>query len=270
MRLYRFNQVPFGTWFDEASNGLNALRILNTPGYLPVFVDLDTLPAYLLYLMGLSIRILGSSTLSIRGVSVVFGLGTVAAAYLVGRELFNRRMGLVAAFILAVSRWDVNWSRIGMHGVTVPFFELLTIGLVLRALRRQRLMDYAMVGLSMGLSLGFYTPLRLFPLVVGLFLVLLWINRHDLIQTSWRGMVVLCVVGIIAATPILYLVAFKPDEFFSRMETVSIFAGKTPQEGMQAVAKTTSQHLLMFNYRGDLNGRHNLPGRPMLDPIMGP
>ncbi len=269
MRLYRFNQVPFGTWFDEASNGLNALRILNTPGYLPVFVNSDTLPAYLLYLMGLSIRILGSSTLSIRAVSVVFGLGTVAAAYLVGRELFNRRMGLVAAFILAVSRWDVNWSRIGMHGVTVPFFELLTIGLVLRALRRQRLMDYAMVGLSMGLSLGFYTPLRLFPLVVGLFLVLLWINRHDLIQTSWRGMVVLCVVGIIAATPILYLVAFKPDEFFSRMETVSIFAGKTPQEGMQAVAKTTSQHLLMFNYRGDSNGRHNLPGRPMLDPIMG-
>jgi 4-amino-4-deoxy-L-arabinose transferase-like glycosyltransferase len=269
MRLYRFNQVPFGTWYDEADNGLNALRILNEPGFLPVFAESTNLPAHFIYLIALSFRLLGVSTLSIRAVSVVFGLGTVAAAYLSGRELFNRKMGLVIAFILAVSRWDVNWSRIGMHGVTVPFFELLTIGLVLRALRRQRLMDYALAGLSIGLSLGFYTPLRLFPLVVGLFIVALWNNRHNLIQSIWRGLLVLFLGGIIAATPILYLTIFKPDEFFSRMETVSIFAGKTPQEGWQAVAKTTAQHLLMFNYRGDSNGRHNLPGQPMLDPIMG-
>ncbi len=156
-----------------------------------------------------------------------------------------------------------------MHGVTVPFFELLTTGLVLRALRRQHLGDYVLAGLSIGLSLGFYTPLRLFPLVVGIFFLVLWINRHDLIRSSWRGLLVLFLGGVIAATPILYLTTFKPDEFFSRMETVSIFTGKTPQEGWQAVAKTTTQHLLMFNYRGDSNGRHNLPGQPMLDPIMG-
>ena len=55
----------------------------------------------------------------------------MAAAYFAGRELFNRRMGLVLAFFLAVSRWDINWSRIGMHGVSVPFFELLSIALLL-------------------------------------------------------------------------------------------------------------------------------------------
>ena len=37
MRLYRFDQVPFGTWYDEANAGLEALRIINEPGYLPVF-----------------------------------------------------------------------------------------------------------------------------------------------------------------------------------------------------------------------------------------
>ena len=29
------------------------------------------------------------------------------------------------------------------------------------------------------------------------------------------------------------------------------------------------EHLLMFNFHGDNNGRHNLPGTPMLDPITG-
>ena len=103
MRLYRFDQVPFGTWFDEADNGLNALRILNEPGYLPAFVESTNLPAHFLYQIALSFRILGVSTLSLRAVSVLFGLGTVAAAYLTGRELFNRKMGLVIAFLLAVS-----------------------------------------------------------------------------------------------------------------------------------------------------------------------
>ncbi|MFB0547138.1 MAG: PA14 domain-containing protein, partial [Anaerolineae bacterium] len=32
-----------------------------------------------------------------------------------------------------------------------------------------------------------------------------------------------------------------------------------------AVGGNVYKHLLMFNYRGDPNGRHNLPGKPMLD-----
>ena len=35
------------------------------------------------------------------------------------------------------------------------------------------------------------------------------------------------------------------------------------------MARTTQEHLLMFNYRGDPNGRHNVDGEPMLDPISG-
>ncbi len=84
MRLYRFNQIPFGTWYDEADNGLNALRILNEPGFLPVYAESTNLPAHFIYLIALSFQVLGVSTLSLRAVSVVFGLGTVAAAY------FNR------------------------------------------------------------------------------------------------------------------------------------------------------------------------------------
>ena len=122
VRLFRFNQIPFGTWYDEANAGLEALRIIKEPGYLPVFSQSISMPAHYLYLLALSFKILGVSTLSIRAVNVVFGLGTVAAAYLAGQELFDRKMGLVVAFLLAVSRWDINWSRFGMPGVTVPFF----------------------------------------------------------------------------------------------------------------------------------------------------
>ncbi|MBV5349774.1 hypothetical protein JZU71_01000, partial [bacterium] len=72
MRLYRFDQIPFGLWYDEADNGLSALAILNQPEYLPVFVKSTNLPAHFLYLISFSFRILGVSALTIRAVSVVF------------------------------------------------------------------------------------------------------------------------------------------------------------------------------------------------------
>jgi DNA-binding beta-propeller fold protein YncE len=269
MRLYRFDQIPFGTWFDEADNGLNALRILNEPGYLPVYVASTNLPAHFLYLIALSFQILGVSTLAIRAVSVAIGVATVAAAFFAGQELFDRRLGLVLAFLLAVSRWDVNWSRIGMHGITVPFFELLTIGLTLRALRRQRLLDYTLVGLSLGIGLCFYTPLRIFPAVLVLFFIFLWLVHHDFIRTCWRGILLIILGAFIAAVPIIQFAITQPDIFWNRVQDVSIFNGKSIQEGLNAVAQTARDHLLMFNYQGDRNGRHNLSGEPMLDPISG-
>jgi 4-amino-4-deoxy-L-arabinose transferase-like glycosyltransferase len=269
MRLYRFDQVPFGLWYDEAVYGSNALQILNTPNFLPIYAEQPMLPAHFIYLIALAFKILGASTLAIRAVSVVFGLGTVAAAYLTGKELFNRKMGLVLAFMLAVSRWDVNWSRIGMHGVTVPFFELLTVGLILRAFRRQRLMDYALAGLSLGFGLCFYFSFRIFPIVIGLFFLVLWLSRHDFVKSSWRGLILFGFSAVLAFLPVAQFALTQPDVFWSRVGNTSIFNDKTPEEGWRAAARTAQEHLLMFNYRGDSNGRHNLPGEPMLDPIIG-
>ncbi len=269
LRLYRLHQLPFGTWYDEATGGLFALDILNKPGYLPVFSEIAQLPAHLYYLIAISFRIFGASTYAMRLVSVFFGIGTVAAAYFVGRELFDRRTGLVLAFFLAISRWDINWSRIAMHGVTVPFFELLTMGLILRALRRQRLLDYTLAGLTLGFGLCFYFSFRLFPVVIGVFLLAMWLARHELVSTSWRGFLLLFLGVCMAAVPVIQFALTQPDAFWGRMQDTSIFTGKTAQEAVTAIVQTTRDHLLMFNYQGDRNGRHNLSGTPMLDPIAG-
>ncbi len=178
-------------------------------------------------------------------------------------------MGFVLAFLLAVSRWDINWSRIGMHGVTVPFFELLTVGLLLRALKRQRLLDYTLAGLCIGMGLCFYVPLRLFPVVIGLFFLAVWAVRHDFIRLSWRGFILIGLGVIIASVPVTQFAIHNPSAFLDRMRVTSIFEGKSSQEAWTSVAQTTREHLLMFNYHGDNNGRHNLVGEPMLDPVSG-
>ncbi|MDO9300581.1 MAG: PA14 domain-containing protein [Anaerolineales bacterium] len=269
MRLYRLDQIPFGLWYDEADNGLSALAILNQSEYLPVFVKSTNLPAHFLYLIVFFFKILGVSVLTIRTLSVAFGMATVVVSFFLGNELFDRRLGLVFAFFIAVSRWDVNWSRIGMHGVTVPFFEILSAVLILWALRKQNLAIYTLAGLSLGLGLCFYTPLYFFPFVIGAFLLFLWLHRHDLFFSSWRGFLFLALAAIIVSVPISQFALRQTDTFSNRLHVTSIFTGKSTQEAWTAIAQTTREHLLMFNYRGDKNGRHNLPGEPMLDPISG-
>ena len=47
LRIYKLDQIPFGLWYDEADNGLSALRLLNDPGYFPLFAETTNLPAHL-------------------------------------------------------------------------------------------------------------------------------------------------------------------------------------------------------------------------------
>jgi hypothetical protein len=102
LRFYRLSQMPYGFWYDEADDGLNALQIFSNPRDIPVFASSTQLPAHLIYLIAFAIKLFGQNIFSVRLVSALFGLGTVAAAFLFGRELFNRRAGILLAFLLAV------------------------------------------------------------------------------------------------------------------------------------------------------------------------
>ena len=41
LRIYKLDQIPFGLWYDEADNGLSALRLINDPGYFPLFAEFN-------------------------------------------------------------------------------------------------------------------------------------------------------------------------------------------------------------------------------------
>jgi len=266
MRFYRFGDWPYGTWYDEADNALHVIAMLQDPSYRPVFVPSTNLPAHFLYLILFAFKIFGPTTEAIRSVTAVMGMMTIVGAYLFGRELLGRQMALVLAFFLAVSRWDVNFSRIGLHGVSTPLFELFVVYFVLRGLRTTRRSDFAWAGVLAGLGLCFYAPFRLFPIVIILFLV------HEMLiegKAFWRkhamNLLVLGAAGLIAFAPVIQYAREHSENFWGRTEKVSVFKSVPAADLWPAVAGNVQKHLLMFNYRGDPNGRHNLPGEPMLD-----
>lgn len=274
-RLWRFADLPFGVWYDEAEHGLQALRILDSAQFRPIFEGAITGPAHYLYLVALSFNWFGVSVQSIRLVSVLFGVLTVFAGYLVGAELFGRRLGLAAAALLAVSSWAVTLSRFGMYStMSTPLFTLLTAAFLLRGLRTRRLFDFALAGLALGLGLSFYTSFRLFVPAVALFLLYLalytrFTQRAWPPAAFWLGVAMLVFVAELTVAPLAVYAVKHPEIFWARIEDTFIFANKSEAERWPALWENLRRHLLMFNVFGDPNGRHNLPGNPMLDPVTG-
>ena len=280
MRFFRFESVPFGTWNDEAYIGMIARNILSSPNYRPIYVSGYDHPLHFYGLVALAFKFFGDSTSSIRLVTALFGMATVAVAFLVGRETFGNRFGLIFAFFFAISRWYVTFSRFGVYTITLPFFEMLTIWLLLRARRTFQIHDFLWAGLAFGFSLNFYIGIRLFVPVMLLYIAF-WLiaalrrsnaatpTPSPSLPILLSGLAALSLAAWFAVAPIAQYALTHSNVFWSRTNQVSIFSFRDESDLPTALYSNTLKHLLMFNYIGDANGRHNLSGEPMLDPVTG-
>ena len=270
-RVYRIDSLPAGLWWDEAFNGLRVQRILADPSYRPVFVGGRALGATALwYTMVPFVAALGPTAAALRATAILAGtLGTLTT-YLLGRELFGRRVGLVAAAIIAVLTWSVNFSRIAFSATWSATLDALAAYLLIRALRTRRLFDFALGGLALGIAANMYYTTRLLPIVLGIYLLhRLALEHGTFVRRALPGLAVLAAVTLLAVAPLIQFGVAHPKQFESRLTEASIFKEVQSAGSIAPIVSNLREHVLMFNYAGDSNGRHNLPGAPMLDQVVG-
>ncbi len=268
VRLYNLEDVPPGMWYDEADNLQHAQRYARDPGRIPVYEPSTNLPSMFLLPISALVKLVGTSVTAPRLVAVAFGIAGIVAVFLFVRHMFGAFAGLIAAFFVAFMRWDIIWSRIGMHGVTGVLFAALTGWLTLRALRSGRYSDYAFAGASLGLGMWFYASFRMFPLVVGFMLIHhLAISRPPLRRFA-LSIFLMALTALFVAAPLVQFAMDNPQEFFDRSRTTSVFTITPRDQWVDQIDESLQEHLLMFNRQGDPNPRHNLPDEPMLDFLM--
>jgi hypothetical protein len=273
LRLYKLGTEPFGCWWDEANNGIVAQGLVAAGADRPVYSGDTQLPTHFFYIVGLFFKVFGPGLLALRLVTAAFGIGTVFLAFLVGREVLGERFGFVFAFFLAVGRWDLTFSRIGLVAIPAPFFGLLTLLFLFRILRTASFRDFALAGITFGFGLCFYYAYRLMVPVLGLFFLAwaVWVwrsHRPGRLAALFCGVLAFGAGTVLAAAPVGQFALKHPELFGARTSQVSIFNHRDEPDLKKAIALNTKKHLLMFNQDGDRNGRHNLPGAPMLDPAM--
>ena len=269
LRLYNLDDLPAGLWFDEADNLFQARDYARDPGQIPVYAPSTNLPTMFLMLIAAVVKLAGVAITTPRLVAAAFGLLGIVATYLFVRHALGTSAALIAAFLVAIMRWDLNWSRIGMHGITGVLFAALTGWLTLRAIRTGRTSDYAFAGVSLGLGMWFYAPLRMFPLVVGFILLMHLLISRPNVRIYAANVAAMAMLALFVAAPIVQYAANDSEQFFQRTETTSIFNLTPREEWARQLRSSLVSHVFMFNVEGDPNPRHNLPTAPMLDRITG-
>ncbi len=269
-RSYRIQEMPPGVFIDETNSALDALRIFDGRPDSPFGTGWFETPNGFVYLQTVFFRLLGTTFTAVKLQSLLPGILTVLALWLLARELFGRAPALFAAAFLAFNRWHFNMSRWGWNELYPPLMQVLSLYFIIRAARRRSWGDWAMAGFLLGLGMFTYLSIRLAVVAIVLYLAYRAVVERGFLRRNWQGLLVFVAFYVLTFAPLAFTYYKEPFTFLNRSRQVSIVHDIEAGGGSLApLAESAKRHLLMFHVAGDGNARHNLPGAPMLDPITG-
>jgi 4-amino-4-deoxy-L-arabinose transferase-like glycosyltransferase len=274
LRLPRLSSVPPFVHADEATCGLIARSFLR--GAISLFqLPQWGLPTFGFAISGVGMRFFGDNLLGLRFTNCLIGSAGVVLTYLLGKEWFGRRAGLIAAILLAASFLDNDLSRDGIHNIQGPTLITLNLYLLTLWLTRGSSVTALLAGLSIPLDLTVYWSARaaIAPLLV---LAAYMVVQHwPAVRNRWHEIAWFGLGVVVAAVPIVALFAASPTSFNGHQASQSIFNPTT-----DTAAHLTSEYgtsflptvlrdqiwrtMTTFNVRGDSSLQIAWTG-PMLD-----
>jgi len=275
-RLWQLNIVPPGLYPDEALNANQGIEALMSGEYKVFYPDNNGREGLFINLLGLSFSVFGVGMLSLRIVSVLFGVLAVAGIFFLTKEILHpiieekqrEIVALLSSLLLATSFWHTNFSRIGFRAIMVPFILTFSFYFLFKGFRTKKSLNFILAGAIYGIGFHSYISFRLSILMVGL-AALCWLyiyfKRKELKKIIIFALLFF-IFTLIFAIPIGTYFLQNPQEFMSRATPISVFSQEQP---IKSFAISLGGHLTMFNFYGDPNWRHNFSTSPMLPVPLG-
>jgi 4-amino-4-deoxy-L-arabinose transferase-like glycosyltransferase len=266
LRLFFLAEIPPGLYHDEAFNGLDALGILGGEHAIYFAANRGREPLFI-YLIAVTVGVFGRTPGALRLAAAICGTLTVPATYLMARVWFNRRIAVLSAAIIATTYWHVHLSRVGFRAVTLPLAIAVAVWVSGRAYHSRSRGTWLLAGILYGACFYTYVAVRLTPVVVlGFAVYLLLAGEKDRL---WPGALTFAAGTLVTLLPLGLYALNHWDVLTGRPGQVSVFNplindGDLPGTLIRQLLST----LGMFFVRGDTIPRHNLPGRPVFDPLM--
>jgi len=280
--FYRFNNIPKNLTFDEVEFAKLALSLQNKPyiSYSTLATGHSTLYFYILLT---SLKIFGTNSFALRLPSAVFGILSVIVFYLILKIIFQKYdnlikkqyLSFILSFIFLSSHWFINFARFSFEVTFLLFLELISIYYLLKINQKPKnnlLNIYLMIsGLFAGLSFLSYTPGRIFFVLPLILIISQSIDRPTLKKSNYliaKQLIIFFIPFLITITPLTTYLSTHIDtridqQFFLMNHEMTI------NQKLVGLWSNISSIGLMFNFKGDINGRHNYPGKPALNPIFG-
>lgn len=263
MRMWQLGNVPPSPNWDEVALGYNAYSLLHTGKdeygkFLPAVLRSydDYKPAAYAYFVIPSIAVFGLNVFAVRFPAAFFATLAILAVYFLIRELFHRKVieiggkeirtevfGLLCAFLLAISPWHLQFSRIAFESNVGVAFNIFAVLFFLLGLRKPVFL--LLSAFCFGITPSIYQSDKVFTPILFLITVLLY--RKEVMKIPKRYLLLSVLIGVITLFPPVWF-QFTDKQALARAQGVSIFANQTE------FLKGTSAKLLDDRSRGDVVG----------------
>lgn len=275
LRFYKLGVVPPGFQFDEAYNAIDAALVLN--GHRPLFLPANAGREVLYtYWQAALAAVFGLNLYSLRLASALGGIVAIPVSYVVLRRMLRRRPRAVAGFtaaVLSISLWHLHFSHYGIRVILQPVIFSGVFAFFWLGTRDERIWPYVASGVLAGLSVWNHPTGRLVPFVlIGYTGWVLWQHREARrlrLNSPLGGLILTGVVAFTVFLPLGIEFYRHPEFFFGHASEVSVFAervgGNSP---LAKMGENALRVLGMFTFQGDREWIHNLPGRPVFDPLL--
>ncbi len=284
-RFFAIDAAPPGWRDDELieygmdrriADGWRPLFITEAEGHEPVYH----------YLHAGTLLLFGDNLVGYKWLPMAFGLLTTALTYALARKMFNAKVALVAAALMAVSFWPVMYARFGVRHIGTLPWMLTAMYLLypeksttenteitedsngkLRALSL-RVLRGLLAGVCLAAGLMTYFAGRAVPIVLAGFLGYLLIFQRSIFKRVWGRYVLALALGVALAAPMFIEIANTPGAE-KRTEVVGGPLIELRQGRVQPALETTLGTLGMFTFAGDPESLYNVPHRPVFDWVTG-
>lgn len=211
-RFYKLGEVPASPDWDEAALGYNAYSILKTGRdeygtFLPLSIRSydDYKPPLYVYLTVPSVALFGLSVWSTRFPSAVMGVLAVIGVFFLVRELFRNfrrvnQLSLISSFLLAISPWHVQFSRIAFEANTGVTVNIWAITAFFVGLRKRIFLPISAALFAVGMYA--YHSERVFLPLMLLLLIILY-RKQLFIKINTRHVIMAGVIGMLVVLPLI-------------------------------------------------------------------
>lgn len=271
--FYQFIKIPQYLAFDEVEFAKLALSLEKKPytPYSPLATGHSTLYFYLILF---SFKIFGINSFALRLPAAFFALLSVLVFYYLLKIVYQKENNhliknffpFILTLIFTTLRWFFNFGRFSFEASFLLFLELTSIYFIFYYffVNKKKLFLISSA-IFAGLAFNSYQPGRIFfflPIIL-IFLKNFKTNKKILMN----DLLFFIFPFLIITFPLINYFLNNQDTridqlFFWRNNEMSL------NEKIQGTIQNIRSIFLMFFFQGDLNGKHNYPGKPALNPFL--
>ena len=270
-RTYRLVDVPSQMVSDHAEKLLDIGRLLD--GKTAVFFPNNGGREFFQFYLTAAIILLfktGLTFMSLKIGTTLAGLATLYYIYLLGKEIGNSRVGLLAMVFAGIAYWPNVISRFGLRLPMYPLFYAPALYYLIRGLRTRNRNYFALSGLFLGLGLNGYTAYRVVPFVILIAIGLYLLHRQSKgyrRQAFW-GLFALVMISFIVFIPLLrYMIENPTGVIFRSMSRLGTWERPLPGPAWQIFLQNFRNSLTMFAWDDGGTWPISVPNVPALDVI---